>query len=142
MSTSMRNDSICSKKREKKMKNYKPYCNTPEIHSGSLTLAEEEIFQICECVRYFVTNRQALSVNIHIKRRTTVTQISLKNFAWNIAFQYNISRDVTAQFVMQTFHEWFDNSTLDTIRKNLRTTTGNHKIKIDEQIIKHPIISN
>ena len=104
--------------------------------------SEEEIFQICECVRYFVSNRQALSVNIHIKRRTTVTQISLKNFAWNIAFQYNISRDVTAQFVMQTFHEWFDNSTLDTIRKNLRTTTGNHKIKIDEQIIKHPIISN
>ena len=103
---------------------------------------EEEIFQICECVRYFVTNRQALRVNIHIKRRTAVTQISLKNFAWNIAFQYNISRDVTAQFVMQTFHEWFANSTLDTIRKNLRTTTGKHKIKIDEQIIKHPIISN
>lgn len=97
--------------------------------------SEEEIFQICECVRYFVTNRQALSANIHIKRRTAVTQISLKNFAWNIAFQYNISRDVTAQFVMQTFREWFANSTLDTIRKNLRTTTGNHKIKIDEKII-------
>lgn len=96
---------------------------------------EEEIFQICECVRYFVTNRQTLSVNIHIKRRTTVTQISLKNFAWNIAFQYNISRDVTAQFVMQTFHEWFVNSTIDTIRKNLRTTTGKHKIKIDEHIV-------
>lgn len=93
--------------------------------------SEEEIFQICECVRYFVTNRQALSVNIHIKRRVSVTQISLKNFAWNIAFQYNISRDVTAQFVMQTFHEWFANSTIDTIRKNLRTTTGKHKIKIN-----------
>ena len=104
--------------------------------------SEEEIFQICECVRYFVTNQQALSVNIHIKRRTAVTQISLKNFAWNIAFQYNISRDVSAQFVIQTFHEWFVNSTIDTIRKNLRTTTGNHKIKIDEQIIKHPTISN
>ena len=104
--------------------------------------SEEEIFQICECVRYFVTNRQALSVNIHIKRRTAVTQISLKNFAWNIAFQYNICRDVTAQFVMQTFHEWFANSTIETIRKNLRTTTGKHKIKIDEQIVKHPIISN
>ncbi len=97
--------------------------------------SEEEIFQICECVRYFVTNRQALSVNIHIKRRTAVTQISLKNFAWNIAFQYNISRDVTAQFVMQTFREWFVNSTIDTIRKNLRTTTGKHKIEIDENII-------
>lgn len=91
--------------------------------------SEEEIFQICECVRYFVTNRQALTnTNIHIKRRAAVTQISLKNFAWNIAFQYNISRDVTAQFVMQTFHEWFANSTIDTIRRNLRTTTGNHKI--------------
>ena len=97
--------------------------------------SEEEIFQICECVRYFVTNRQALSVNIHIKRRTAVTQISLKNFAWNIAFQYNISRDVTAQFVMQTFREWFVNSTIDTIRKYLRTTTGKHKIEIDENII-------
>ncbi len=100
---------------------------------------EEEIFQICECVRYFVTNRQALTnTNIHIKRRVAVTQISLKNFAWNIAFQYNISRDVTAQFVMQTFHEWFANSTLDTIRKNLRTTTGKHKIKINENIL--PIV--
>ena len=104
--------------------------------------SEEEIFQICECVRYFVTNRQTLSANVHIKRRTAITQISLKNFAWNIAFQYNISRDVTAQFVMQTFYEWFLNSTIDTIRKNLRTTTGKHKIKIDENIIKHPTISN
>ena len=70
-----------------------------------------------------------------IKRRTIVTQISIKNFAWNIAFQYDISRDVTAQFVMQTFHEWFANSTIDTIRKNLRTTTGKHKIPIDEHIV-------
>ena len=101
--------------------------------------SEEEIFQICECVRYFVTNRQALSsASIRIKRRAAVTQISLKNFAWNIAFQYNISRDVTAQFVMQTFNEWFANSTLDTIRKNLRTTTGKHRIKIDEHIVPTP----
>lgn len=101
-----------------------------------LDFDEDEIFQICECVRYFVTNRQALTTTrIHIKRRAAVTQISLKNFAWNIAFQYNINRDVTAQFVMQTFHEWFANSTIDTIRKNLRTTAGNHKININEQII-------
>ena len=131
----MRSGNISNRKKEKKMKSYKPYCNIPEIYSSSLTLEEEEIFQICECVRYFVSNRQALSVNIHIKRRTTVTQISLKNFAWNIAFQYNISRDVTAQFVMHTFHEWFANSTIDTVRKNLRTTTGKHKINIDENII-------
>lgn len=105
-----------------------------------LDFDEEEIFQICECVRYFVTNRQALtSTSMHIKRRTDVTQISLKNFAWNIAYQYNISRDVTAQFVMHTFHEWFANSTIDTIRKNLRTTTGRHKIEIDTNIMS-PIL--
>lgn len=101
-----------------------------------LDFEEGEIFQICECVRYFVTNRQVLTnTSVHIKRRTAVTQIALKNFAWNIAFQYNISGDITAQFVMQTFAEWFANSTIDTIRKNLRTTTGRHKIEIDENIL-------
>lgn len=101
-----------------------------------LDFDEDEVSQICECVRYFVTNKQLLTATeIHIKKRTPVTQISLKNFAWNIAFQYDISRDITAQFVMQTFNEWFSNSTIDTIRKNLRTTAGRHKIEIDENII-------
>ena len=99
-------------------------------------LDETEIYQICESVRYFVANRQVLSVTeIHIKKRTSLTQISLKNFAWNIAFQYNIGRDMTTSFVMATFAEWFANSTFDTVRKNLRTTTGRHKIEIDEKIL-------
>ncbi len=99
-------------------------------------LDETEIYQICESVRYFVTNRRVLSVTeIHIKKRTSLTQISLKNFAWNIAFQYNIGGDTTTSFVMATFTEWFTNSTFDTVRKNLRTTTGQHKIEIDENII-------
>ena len=68
------------------------------------------------------------------KEKATVTQIALKNFAWNIAFQYNIGGDATALFVMHTFNEWFANSTLETIRKNLRTTTGRHKIEINEKI--------
>lgn len=102
-------------------------------------LEETEIYQICESVRYLVTNRQVLSATeIHIKKRTSLTQISLKNFAWNIAFQYNIGRDMTTSFVMATFAEWFANSTFDTVRKNLRTTTGRHKIEIDENILsKH-----
>lgn len=35
------------------------------------------------------------------------------------------------------FHigEWFANSTLETIRKNLCTTTGRHKIEVNEKII-------
>ena len=99
-------------------------------------LDETEIYQICESVRYFVANRQVLSVTeIHIKKRSSLTQISLKNFAWNIAFQYNIGRDMTTSFVMATFAEWFANSTFDTVRKNLRTTTGRHKIEIDENIL-------
>lgn len=99
-------------------------------------LNETEIFQICESVRYFVINRQVLSsTEIHIKKHTSLTQISLKNFAWNIAFQYNIGRDMTTSFVMATFAEWFANSTFDTVRKNLRTTTGRHKIEIDENIL-------
>lgn len=101
-----------------------------------LDFDEADIFQICECVGYFVTNRRVLSTTeIHIKKRSSVTQISLKNFAWNIAFQYNINGDITAKFVLQTFNEWFSNSTTDTIRKNLRTTAGQHKIEIDENII-------
>lgn len=99
-------------------------------------LDETEIFQICESIRYFVTNRQVLSATeIHIRKHTSLTQISLKNFAWNIAFQYNIGGDMTTSFVMATFSEWFTNSTFDTIRKNLRTTTGRHKIEIDENIL-------
>ena len=99
-------------------------------------LEEIEIYQICESVRYFAINRQVLSATeIHIKKRTSLTQISLKNFAWNIAFQYNIGRDMTTSFVMATFAEWFANSTFDTVRKNLRTTTGRHKIEIDENIL-------
>ena len=99
-------------------------------------LEETEIYQICESVRYFAANRQVLSATeIHIKKRTSLTQISLKNFAWNIAFQYNIGGDATTRFVMATFGEWFSNSTFDTIRKNLRSTIGRHKIEIDEKII-------
>ncbi len=96
---------------------------------------ESEIFQINECVRYFVTNRKVLSIKgIHIKKRMAVTQISLKNFAWNIAFQYNLSSEATATFVMETFSEWFVNTSFETVRKNLRTISGRHKIEIDESI--------
>ena len=106
----------------------------------NLDFEETEIFQLSECVRYFVTNKQPLTqTDIRIKRRASVTQIALKNFAWNIAFQYNLGGDATALFVMHTFNEWFANSTLETIRKNLRTTTGKHKIEINEKIISEKV---
>ncbi|CDB83356.1 putative uncharacterized protein [Bacteroides clarus CAG:160] len=42
---------------------------------------------------------------------------------------------MTTSFVMATFAEWYTNSTFDTVRKNLRTTTGKHKIEIDKNIL-------
>ena len=59
----------------------------------------------------------------------------MKNFAWNIANPYNISGDATAAFVFNTFNEWFANTTIATIKKNLRTTNGRHKIEIEEKVL-------
>ena len=42
---------------------------------------------------------------------------------------------MTTSFVMATFAEWYTNSTFDTVTKNLRTTTGKHKIEIDKNIL-------
>lgn len=52
---------------------------------------------------------------IHIKEYSSLTQISLKNFGWNIASQYNIGRDMATSFVMATFAGWFANSTFQII---------------------------
>ena len=58
-----------------------------------------------------------------------------QNFAWNIAYPYNMSGDATAAFVFNTFNEWFANTTIATIKKTLRTTSGKHKIEIDEKVL-------
>ncbi len=101
-----------------------------------LDFEDAEIFQICECVRYFLTNSQPLSkTEIRISKRSIVTQISLKNFAWNIAYPYDISGDATAVFVFNTFNEWFANTRIATIKKTLRTPNGRHKIEIDENVL-------
>lgn len=55
-------------------------------------------------------------------------------------FLFQSIGDMTTSFVMVTFAEWFTNSTFDTIRKNLRTTTGRHKIEIDENILSKYIV--
>lgn len=102
----------------------------------NLEFEESEVFQLCECVRYFVTYRQPLSkTDINIKKRSNITQTSLKNFAWNIAYQYKIDNATTTVFIINTFTEWFSNSAFNTVKQNLRTTTGRHKIEIDENIL-------
>lgn len=103
---------------------------------NGLDLEEAEVFQICESVRYFVTRRKImLELETRIRKRSHITQISLKNFAWNIAFQYGIEGVLTAEFVLVTFREWFTRSSLHTIRKTLRNPSGKHRIKIDKHII-------
>ena len=136
MNTSMSNNNTSNKNERKEDEKLNAILKYTRDTFKRFDLDETEIFQICESVRYFVTNRQVLSMTeIHIKKHSSLTQISLKNFAWNIAFQYNIGGDITTSFVMATFAEWFTNSTFDTVRKNLRTTTGRHKIEIDENIL-------
>ena len=64
-------------------------------------------------------------------------QTDLKNFAWNIGYQYNIDSEVLAMFILNLFHSWFKNTEKETIRKTLRNTNGAYSIKIDENIIDH-----
>ena len=61
----------------------------------------------------------------------------MKNFAWNIGYQYNIDSEVLAMFILNLFHSWFKNTEKETIRKTLRNTNGAYSIKIDENIIVH-----
>ena len=97
---------------------------------------DQEIIQVCECVSHFVQTGEVLNFpQSPIKKRANLTQIALKNFAWNIACPYKMSSDATAHFVMATFSEWFVSTSFETVRKNLRTTIGTHAIMIDENIV-------
>lgn len=101
-----------------------------------LGFSEAEVYKICESVKYLVNNKAILhDEELYISYKTHVTQISLKNFAWNIANQHGISRDLAAEFVMRTFHEWFKNTTRTTVVKTLRTTLGTHDIEISEKLL-------
>lgn len=102
-----------------------------------LNFSQTEVTQILDCVRYFVSHKDVLNVNaMKISKKPEVTQASLKNFAWNIAFQYTIDGDTTASFVKTTFAEWFANTELPSIKKTLRNTRGAHAVEIDEKILK------
>ena len=102
-----------------------------------LNFSQTEVAQILDCVRYFVSHKDVLNVNaMKISKKPEVTQASLKNFAWNIAFQYNIDGDTTASFAKATFGDWFANTELSSIKKTLRNTRGAHAVEIDEKILK------
>ena len=104
-----------------------------EVQKKRMELFHHE-FQL-EQQSYLLQKEKENDLKLAAILRMNVTQIALKNFAWNIAFQYNISGDHAARFVIATFNEWFSNTTFATVRKNLRTTTGKHVIEIDEHIL-------
>lgn len=102
-----------------------------------LNFSQTEVAQILDCVRYFTTHKDVLKVDaMKISKKPEVTQASLKNFAWNIAFQYGIDGETTASFVKATFGEWFANTEISSIQKTLRNTRGSHAVEIDEKILK------
>ncbi len=102
-----------------------------------LNFSQTEVAQILDCVRYFVCHKDVLNVvAMKISKKLEVTQASLKNFAWNIAFQYTIDGNTSASFVKATFGEWFANTELSSIKKTLRNTRGAHAIEIDEKILR------
>lgn len=97
---------------------------------------DEELFQLNECVKTFVTLRAVLpAVNIRILKKRTLTQGDLKNFSWNIANQYGIEPALTAQFVLSTFKMWFVNTEISSLMKNPKVTSGKLNIEIDTNII-------
>ncbi len=75
-------------------------------------------------------------VSVKIEKNK-LKQTDLKNFVWNIGYQYKIDSEVLAMFVPNLFHSWFKNTERESIRKTLRNTNGKYSIDIDEDIIEH-----
>lgn len=99
--------------------------------------SDEELYQIEEAVKLLVQcNGVVNGVSVKIEKNK-LKQADLKNFAWNIGYQYNIDSEVLAMFVLNLFHSWFKNTERESIRKTLRNTTGKYSIEIDENIIEH-----
>lgn len=99
--------------------------------------SDEELYQIEEAVKLLVQcNGVVNGVSVKIEKNK-LKQADLKNFAWNISYQYNIDTEILAVFVLNLFHAWFKNTEKESIRKTLRNTIGKFSIEIDENIIEH-----
>ena len=98
---------------------------------------DEELFQLCECVKTLVTLNAVLpAVSVHIQKKRTLTQGDLKNFCWNIANQYHIEPELTARFTQSTFSAWFANTEISSLMKNPKVNNGKLNIEIDMNILK------
>lgn len=102
----------------------------------ALQFSEEEVLYICHQVEHFIryrtTDDKAL---LTLAKKSNVTQAALKNFSWNIAYQYGISRAETTKFVMTVFNAWFANTEPHSVYNTLKSSTGTHSIEINTHII-------
>lgn len=99
---------------------------------------DEELYQIEEAVKLLVELNGVTRMEIlSISKKKGLKQADLKNFCWNIAFQYGIAPKTTALFALNVFYAWFSNTESSSIQKTLRNTTGKYSIEIDENIIEH-----
>lgn len=90
-----------------------------------LNFGETEIFQFMNALDTLLPIGKFLPPRKYISRNES----RYANLTKKLCMEYclptaNISGDATAKFVLHTFNEWFANSTIDTIREELRTTTG------------------
>lgn len=98
----------------------------------------EELYQLNECVKTFVTLRAVLpAVNVHIVKKRTLSHGDLKNFSWNIANQYNIEPALTTQFILSTFSSWFSKTEVSSLMNNPKATSGKLNIKVDSNIFEY-----
>ena len=94
-----------------------------------LNFTEGETAQVLECMKYFVTHKKVLNADaMRIQKKPNVNQASLKNFGWNIAYQYGIDGATTALFVKTTFKDWFSNTEVSSIIKTLSNFQGSYAI--------------
>ena len=102
----------------------------------ALQFTEEEVLYVCHQVEHFIRYRETDDkALVTIARKGNVTQAALKNYSWNIAYQYGISRAETTKFVMTVFNAWFANAEPHSVYNTLKTSTGTHAIEIDTHII-------
>lgn len=72
--------------------------------------SDEELYQTEEAVKLLVQcNGIVNCVSVKIAKNK-LKQADLKNFVWNIGYQYNIDFEVLAMFILNLFYFWFKNT--------------------------------
>lgn len=101
----------------------------------SLYIAESELQQLCEHIRFFqfATEKECEQISTPVTVDATLKSIDLMHFGWNIGNQFKKSGIETAIFIKQVFAAPFEKVETSTIKRKLRVE-GTCKIKLAEEI--------